>query len=624
MKSTCFTAPLALCATALVVLGGCGSREDTLSVPAGTSQLIDKETHLSELTLAEGGSLVASEGYNLTLTVDGVGTALKPGTYEGDVVLTPTEDVAQDYNDMGVQETYHYRTALYVDNGARVAGKSVAAAVVGGKVTNSEASDIAITSNEENFNGIIVTGNSKYSIKNARITFNGNGGNDFAGYGAAIKTDGTAQVTVDKATINNTGVVRTAVFVAGNSVTTVNNSTIEVKNGILPADYKGGPVTGSGGVMMEPPWVLGIVGNVRATNVVEYGTAYYNNSTIRTQGWGALSTDATKDVKLYCKNSTVEALESGYGAYADGKSLATFNGCTIKAADYGLILTGGSGVLTDKSVVTAGRNAVMMHSGGSGTLTVEKDSELNAKEAVIQIKSSYPKIVVNKATLKSDSGVIVEAIINDDPIAATMAARMAAQGIGASDSLFSGGGMAPAGAPAGGMAPAGGPPPAGDMGAPAGTPPPGGMASGPNPADGPKVITALFEDTTLNGDIINSMSSLGGMYVVLQNSTITGSISTATQAPVQGTPTKETYQLIGRMKHTYGKTDNAKGLDVKLDGASKWVVDETSYLTGLTLGEGASISAPEGSTVTLSVNGKDQPIAAGNYKGAIVVKVTKS
>jgi hypothetical protein len=63
---------------------------------------------------------------------------------------------------------------------------------------------------------------------------------------------------------------------------------------------------------------------------------------------------------------------------------------------------------------------------------------------------------------------------------------------------------------------------------------------------------------------------------------------------------------------------------VSLDEKSKWVVAKTSYLTGLTVAEGASLSAPDGYSLKMTVNGAAKPIKAGDYKGKIVLTMTKS
>jgi hypothetical protein len=597
MNSTLKYAPLAAVVATIMVqaasVRGAHGAEAIMTVAAGNTQLIDKVTKLSQLSLIEGGALKAPAGSSLTMTVDGISTPLVAGYYHGAIVLTPTEDVIETFNDMGMHDAYHYRSALFIDDGLRVPGKSVYSAILGGTVTDKAATGISITSNEDKFNGVFITGSSSYRLDHPTIRFTGNGGNDFVGFGAAIKTAGNAKVTIEHASIINTGVVRTAVFVGGHSDVTVNDSRIEVRNGTLPADYKGGPITGGGGIMMEPPWVLGVVGNVRATNVVGNGTVHYNNSHIIAQGWGALSTDATTDVHLYATHTIIETLQSGYGAYADGKSLDTFSDCTFKVADYGLIMTGGSGIFTDASVVNSGRFGVMMHSGGRGTLTIDRGSAFHTKEAVIQVKSSYPTIVVNHARLESANGVILEAILNDDPHA--------------------GGGIPPGGMPPG----AGGPPAAG-------APPGGGAPSvfGADPvATGPKMIKATFSNVALVGDIVDSMTTLAPMKVTLEHGTLKGAISTATSAPAEGKPTPQTYHLIGKMTHTLGQGDGEHGLEVVLGANAGWTVTKTSYLNSLTLGSGARISAPKGSRLALSVDGKPALLHAGTYSGALVLAV---
>ena len=65
-------------------------------------------------------------------------------------------------------------------------------------------------------------------------------------------------------------------------------------------------------------------------------------------------------------------------------------------------------------------------------------------------------------------------------------------------------------------------------------------------------------------------------------------------------------------------------MKVSLDENSIWIVDETSYLTGLTIAEGAVMKAPDGYIVTMTIDGVKKPIAAGAYEGQIVLKVTKS
>ena len=62
-------------------------------------------------------------------------------------------------------------------------------------------------------------------------------------------------------------------------------------------------------------------------------------------------------------------------------------------------------------------------------------------------------------------------------------------------------------------------------------------------------------------------------------------------------------------------------ISVILQDGAVWTVTGTGTITGLTIGEGSSINAPEGSSVTMTVNGVKRPIREGTYKGKIVLTV---
>lgn len=578
-------------ATPSVLAAGSGSK----TVDAGDTWAVSETNKLSDLTIGEGAAITAPEGYNVTLTVDGVETPIESGTYHGDIVLTVTEDIAIEYNDHGSMRTYHIRTAIDVENGRYQSKKSVSAAVVDGKVTDTAAENVSITSVGENFNAVVVGGDagSSYTINDPEIRLTGNGGNDFAGSGVAILSQGKVNVTVNNASIINHGVIRAAVVVKGDSTMHVNDSYIEVNNGVLPEKIVG---------MMQVPWVLGLTGNVRATNLIENGTAYYNNTHLKAQAWGVLSTDAVDVGRLYATGCTIETVESGYGAYSIGDCIDTFSGCTFNVTDYGLIMASqGDGVFTDGTVVNSGRFGVMMHSGSGGTLTIDRGSVFNTKSTVIQVKGRGADISVDNAELNSESGVILQAMINDDPHA--------------------GGGTPPGGvfgAPTAENPGRGGP---GGPGEPSAAGPPPGVMRSANALDYGSDVRAGFKNMTLKGDIVHSMTSLGDMILTFRNATITGAITTATAATVAETPAKEDYRLIGEVVNTYCSTEGPQGLKVSLDKDATWIVDKTSYLTQLTIAESAAVKAPEGRRVAMTVDGVGTEIKDGTYRGAIVLSV---
>lgn len=556
---------------------------------AGDKQ-IAKTTRLSALTIAPGARISAPKGKSLTLTVDGVGVPVAPGDYNGDVVLTVTDTIPVNYLQL---PTHPFRAALYVDDGKVVASKSVRAAIQGGSITDQAASNIRIVSNEEAFNGVLVTGASTYTLNDPQLIFTGNGGNDFAGFGAGIMSSGKADVTVNRARIYNRGAARGAIFVGGDSVMRINDSEIETYNGVLPADYK---FTIDMGRMMEVPWMLGLSGNVRSSNIVDNGTLYLTNSRVRSQGWGALSTDDTLTVRMYVKNSLIETIDSGYGGYSIGDALNHFSGSILNVADIGMILAGsGSGTFTDGTVVNSKRFGVMMHSGGgAGWLRIEKGSVLNTASTAIQVKGRAANIIVDRAQLNTGNGVLLQAMPNDDPFIKRMSAGAV---IGVQGSGATGADTIAAPQP------------------PTPRPMPKDATTGPD-------VDATFRNVALEGDMYNGRTAEGGMRLKFEAASVVGALSTSTVDTVGGKePTAETYRLIGEVTNTLTPTKEKFGLEVDLDAGSRWTVTRTSYLTRLTLAPGARLDAKAGQTVALKVDGKVTPVRPGVFQGKIELTV---
>ncbi len=572
---------VALLSAALTGCGGDDNSSDTadnsavtLSVEADSSLEITEDTSLDVLTLASGASLVAPDGYSLTMTVDGVETGIDAGEYSGDIVLRLTDQIPISYTTFGTDSTYYYRTAIYIEDGAYIESSSVPSAVSSGEVSDTAAENIVIDSVGEQFNGIMITssdGNTEafdYAINQPTINFDGNGVDDFAGVGAGVFTSGYANVSMDGATITTTGAIRPATFVTGNSTLTVTDSTIAAHNGTLPDDY----VWALGAGMMEVPWMLGITGNVRTTLATGNGTAYYVNSDLSADAWGVLSTDDVNGTELYCINSTVKTTESGYGAYSDNGADVVIRGCDFDITDYGLILTSSStATIGNASTIESGRIGVMMHSTATGTLTINGDSLLHSVGTGIQAKGSYPTINIDAATVVSDSGLLVQLMANDDPYFVTST----------------------------------------------------GTVTGNYDA------TVNLSDTELEGDLVNGNTIAVTLNVNLAATTLTGAITTATTTPLYEEEgytadelTADDYAMIGEVTNVYEETFDDNGVAVSLDGSSEWVVDQTSWITSLTLAEGAQLSAPEGTSLTMYVDGVATDIAAGSYEGQITLMVS--
>ena len=66
------------------------------------------------------------------------------------------------------------------------------------------------------------------------------------------------------------------------------------------------------------------------------------------------------------------------------------------------------------------------------------------------------------------------------------------------------------------------------------------------------------------------------------------------------------------------------GTSKNIASGTSWEVIETINVDKLTIAEGATIVAPEGKSLTMTVDGVETPIAAGSYKSKIALTVTNS
>jgi hypothetical protein len=597
-------------------------------VDANSTWVVDTTTKLSKLTIGDGSTITAPDGYSVTLSVNGVGKTIEPGTYEGDVVLSITKQNVVEYSNANL--THYFRQGLYVDSTGVVDAKSVKAVVVGGKVTTDSAVNVKINSDEESFNGIYVAGGT-YNVKGTKIDFTGNGGNDFAGFGAGIMATGSdTTLVVDSADVQTHGAIRPAIIAANGSNLVVKNSNIKTENGILPADYKPNVQLG---LMKSAPWMLGISGNCRATNVLGSGTtSTYINSSVASEGWGVLSTDDCSNVKLTSINSNISITgNSGYGAYAIGDAVDTFYGSKINTPDYSMIITGGTGIFgasTSENVQTANnslklgltsnemkalketqttvksdRFGVMCH--GSGNIYVKDGTTFDTGETTFLIKGTNANINVDGskgAQLKTGNGVLLQLMDNDDP------GPVMTDGVMYNTGVYH--------------------EPTGDATL--------DTAHNTTTVTSGTDTIANFSNITLNGNFYNSTrggtsTDMTGKEVNLaknlslnfDNTKITGVISSSNAKHAIYTITSDEYKQLGEVTNAPAAAIN-NGAIVSLTNGSTWTVTGNSYLTSLTIADGAKITAPDGYKVTMKVNGSETNISSGTYKGEIELIVTKN
>jgi hypothetical protein len=143
------------------------------------------------------------------------------------------------------------------------------------------------------------------------------------------------------------------------------------------------------------------------------------------------------------------------------------------------------------------------------------------------------------------------------------------------------------------------------------------------PESGPahNEVEANISNCTLTGDFVNAQAGDHEMVLTFKNTTLTGAITTGTVTHAEGEPSEDKWWLIGTVESTYEPVEKDLGTTASFDAASKWTVDKTSYLSGLTLAEGAVVTAPAGKTLTMTVDGKETAIVPGTYAGKIVLTV---
>lgn len=164
-------------------------------VAPGETWVVRQSTHLRKLVIAEGGRIEAPPGRTLSLSVDGAGTPVLPGTYAGDVALNVPLEVR--LRDPGL-EGERPRAALYVYSGLYLPEKSASALLVGGRVGNGSATGFSVASTEPDLTGAVFAGDARYALSGARVAVAGNGllvagsADVVVGGGSRIDAGGTA------------------------------------------------------------------------------------------------------------------------------------------------------------------------------------------------------------------------------------------------------------------------------------------------------------------------------------------------------------------------------------------------------------------------------------------------
>ncbi len=639
-----------------------------------TAWTITGTSYLSSLTLDKNSSIVSGDGIAAALTVNGKTVTLTPGTtYTGKIILKVSSSFvvdnatgttyAAETTYTGIPGSYNgrgndnYSVGYYINKGT-VLGKSSLLTSADKVLSMLELNLDAYGS----FNPVIATGSGTDVTISGTINIHddssGQNASDFSGLGTAILAADHAKVVADGLNISTTGFGRTA-FIADNyGQILVKNSSISVLgNNPLTNAYDGYVNSADQAIMISPPWVLGIQGGARGTNLLgDKSTISLVNSIVRSGGWGVLSTDAGQGDFLNVVDSALRILPlgeggmtsgpfsyganygSGYGTYVIGNATENFYGATITGTTYASIFRGGTATYKSSSgtvgVYDAEGNLIQnvtgsakpttinsvfgfMSHGGPDTVNILDGTQVNTKEATFLYKDGDVTINADNAKLNPQSGILLQMMDNDDT---TVGVDPNGKHMPTFNTTFS---------------------------EKAGWPSINGSITADTPNDKATLHTPFGDMTGPNYNTVNLNLTNGGYkgsiyngtgyynqvgdvlnVTIGANGTLNGAVSLTETRHVNEFGAQNTsftinqYYYLGHVSNRYYDNGNSKAAVILKDGGT-WVVTDDCLLSGLTVGTGSTVSAPAGYTLTMTVDGVRTAIEAGKtYTGRIVLSIS--
>lgn len=584
---------------------------------------IERTVEFSELTICERAEIVAPEGKMVTLIENGIVRDKKPGFYSGKVILYVSDAFITTPGGLMVCNDVRctLAPAVCVEDGKLIPEKSVSAAIWGGEITEKKTSDIYVGAAAEVFNGIVVE-DSEYTVERARIDLEGFGCNDYSGSDTAVSAYGNSRVEINDCEFNVSGVTRCAVHVGGNSLVTVNNC--DILNMSPPSDWLGGFC-----------WQLPFRGTNRLCQLCENGHAVYKNCRLKTNGWGILSIDGVDEhIQLDIIDTTMELSgprSHGYGAFCIGPSVINVDHSVIDVYGFPLIIMGmeaaGRVNVTNGSLITGRRYGAYIISDDNSIVTF-RDSTFDTKDASIVVKGSCTQINIDNCIMKSEAGILLQLVDTEE---SGMNVTKYFVPVGVKDTYIEGRDL--------------------------------------TVADEKDDVILNIENADISGDIMNSSTNIhaehnseaGGMGkfhdtmighvkfisptgeemdappptdghgpemmhgprnlgVTLRNASLTGVISSATQAYRDGLTTisPDNCLEISKVTQTPAPPVN-NGVILALEENSCWVVTGRSYLTKLRIKDGARVVGVDGREVRMTVDGDETAVVPGVYTGLIEV-----
>ena len=587
--------------------------------------LVENTVEYGELIIRERARIAPPAGKTLTMIVNGIVKDIKPGIYSGRVILSVSEPYM--VRPAGLMQFNQIACALSsgicVENGKYNAEKSIPEAVWGGEYDDHCADGVYMGANAEEFNGIVVD-NSDYEIRNSRFDFEGFGCNDFAGADCGVTVLGKGNVSIKNSQFNFSGVTRCAIHTGGDSRMLVENC--DITNFSPDSDWLG-----------RFSWQITLRGTNRLCQLTDNGQVTYKNCRLKSNGWGMVSIDGSDEfVSLTLDHSKLELVgprSHGYGIFNIGPNEVIVDASTIDVNGFPILMMGMEGkahtVVRNGSHIKGRKFGAMIISDDNSVLDADH-SDFTTGKASFFIKGSATTINLDSCTINPQNGLLVQ-LVDTDECGMDMVKYFVP--VGVKDTPIEGRDLTCATARDDVIFNLSNMELEGDI-----------LNSTTNIRAYRTCIhdgMGEFHDTLVGpvgfvgptGEGSDDMSPPAGhdpeelrgpknLGIHLKNTRLTGVVSAATQCYREGVTeiTPDNWEDLTDIRQTPAEPVN-NGVVVSVDSESTWTVTGTSFLTSLTLENGAVLVAPEGRTLKMSVNGVDMSVRPGQYKGLVVLTV---
>ncbi len=314
--------------TGLPTLASSDPPANGLIVMAGETYTVEENTAFDEIIIDEGGALAPAEGYSLIVVANGKVVRPEAGKLRNvELILQPIDNTYGVFDETGNAEGYSYR---FLFNPGGDTNAFVPSALGGAEVSSEnvytvfDGNGASFTVNDDRMNALAAEEN--VIFRNFDLTVKGIGVCEFGdAFGAAISAAGTGDVIVEDVNVTTVGAIMSTLNSASGNVLVMDSEfhgygTAEDASGLHSGIPSYSNVQGS---LTEVPWVLGLKGTLRATNVIGDANVLYYNNSATCNGWGVYSTDGGKTIIMIDDDAAYDAskgpsFDSLYGTYILG------------------------------------------------------------------------------------------------------------------------------------------------------------------------------------------------------------------------------------------------------------------------------------------------------------------